>query len=169
MNILTPIRYKNSFFTSSYGGGSFLYDLAGEKIKPESSWNNTIQAYMSSPVVLGDHAYMHLRNQRLICLNLKNGETAWTSQPFGKYWSMITDGERILGLDQKGVLYLIDGTPESLEILSQKKVSDTETWAHVAINNGNIYIRSLNKLMCYSMNQTSDSTETAVSAAAKLK
>ena len=82
---------------------------------------------------------------------------------------MITDGERILGLDQKGVLYLIDGTPESLEILSQKKVSDTETWAHVAINNGNIYIRSLNKLMCYSMNQTSDSTETAVSAAAKLK
>ncbi len=171
MNILTPIRYENSFFTSSYGGGSFLYDLAGDKIKPEYSWNNTIQAYMSSPVVLGDHTYMHLRNQRLICLNLKNGETAWTSQPFGKYWSMITDGERILGLDQKGVLYLINGTPESLEILSQKKVSDTETWAHVAINNGNIYIRSLNKLMCYSMKQKSDSIETgtAVSSAAKLK
>ena len=84
---------------------------------------------------------------------------------------MITDGERILGLDQKGVLYLINGTPESLEILSQKKVSDTETWAHIAINNGNIYIRSLNKLMCYSMNQKSVSTETgtAVSSAAKLK
>lgn len=171
MNILTPVRYEDSFFTSSYGGGSFLYDLAGEKIKQEYSWNNTIQAYMSSPVVLGDHAYMHLRNQRLICLNLKNGKTAWTSQPFGKYWSLITDGERILGLDQKGILYLVDGTPESLEILSQKKVSNTETWAHVAINNGNIYIRSLDKLLCYSLKEKSNAAEagTTVSSLSNLK
>jgi len=171
MNILTPVRYEDSFFTSSYGGGSFLYDLAGEKIKQEYSWNNTIQAYMSSPVVLGDHAYMHLRNQRLICLNLKNGETAWTSQPFGKYWSLITDGERILGLDQKGILYLVDGTPESLEILSQKKVSNTETWAHVAINNGNIYIRSLDKLLCYSLKEKSNAPKagTTVSSVSNLK
>ena len=152
MNILTPVRYGDSFFTSSYGGGSFLYDLAGEKIKQESSWNNTIQAYMSSPVVLENHVYMHLRNQRLICINLRNGETAWTSQPFGKYWSLITDGKRILGLDQKGILYLINGTPESLEILSKKNVSNTETWAHLAINNGQLYIRSLDKLICYTLN-----------------
>lgn len=160
MNILTPIRHADSFFTSSYGGGSFLYDLAGDKIKPEFTWNNTIQAYMSSPVVLGDHVYMHLRNQRLICLNLKNGETAWTSQPFGKYWSLITDGERILGLDQKGILYLVNGTPESLQILSQKTVSKTETWAHLAISNGNLYIRSLDKLICYSLDSQKNSPTT---------
>ncbi|MCH2600733.1 MAG: PQQ-like beta-propeller repeat protein [Pirellulales bacterium] len=168
MNILTPVRYKNSFFTSSYGGGSFRYDLSGEKINAEHTWNNTIQAYMSSPIVLGDHVYMHLRNQRLICLDLNDGKTAWTSQPFGKYWSMISDGKKILGLDQKGVLYLVDGTPDSFQVLSQKKVSNSETWAHLAISGEYLYVRSLDKLICFSIPQSKEqvSAESAVTTVA---
>ena len=169
MNILTPVRYKNSFFTSSYGGGSFRYDLSGEKINAEHTWNNTIQAYMSSPIVLGDHVYMHLRNQRLICLDLNDGKTAWTSQPFGKYWSMISDGKKILGLDQKGVLYLVDGTPDSFQVLSQKKVSNSETWAHLAISGEYLYVRSLDKLICFSITQAKEqvSVESAVTTVAE--
>jgi len=149
MNIQTPVRYKNSFFTSSYGGGSFLYELHSGVLAKESKWSNTIQGYMSSPLVLKDHVYMHLRNQRLTCINLQTGQTAWTSKPFGKYWSMVTDRNRILGLDQKGILYLISASPEKIEIIDRKKISRSETWAHLAISQDRIYIRSLDKLMCF--------------------
>jgi len=151
MNIQTPSRYENSFFTSSYGGGSFLYELDSGILAKESKWSNTIQGYMSSPLILKDHVYMHLRNQRVTCMDLQTGEIAWTSKPFGKYWSMVTDGDRILGLDQRGVLYLVNASPDKFEIIDKQKISKSETWAHLAVSRDKIYVRSLDKLICFSL------------------
>ena len=151
MNIQTPSRYENSFFTSSYGGGSFLYELDSGVLAKESKWSNTIQGYMSSPLILKDHVYMHLRNQRVTCMDLQTGEIAWTSKPFGKYWSMVTDGDRILGLDQRGVLYLVNASPDKFEIIDKQKISKSETWAHLAVSRDKIYVRSLDKLICFSL------------------
>ena len=106
---------------------------------------------MSSPLILKDHVYMHLRNQRVTCMDLQTGEIAWTSKPFGKYWSMVTDGDRILGLDQRGVLYLVNASPDKFEIIDKQKISKSETWAHLAVSRDKIYVRSLDKLICFSL------------------
>lgn len=99
MNILTPVVYKDSIFTSSYGGGTWLLrSLDGEV---EEVWKNKVEGYMSSPVVIGDCVYHHLKNQRFTCLNLNTGESMWTTKPFGNYWSMIANGSKILALDEE--------------------------------------------------------------------
>ncbi|MCH9653599.1 MAG: PQQ-binding-like beta-propeller repeat protein [Planctomycetes bacterium] len=150
MNILTPTVYQNSIFTSSYGGGSFLFKAkkndSGWNL--DESWTNKTQAYMSSPNIINGHAYLHLRNQRFTCIDLSTGKARWTTTPYGKYWSTVTDGNKILALDQKGELLLINANPEKFELIDSRKVAE-DSWAHIAVSGNEIFVRALNDLAVY--------------------
>ncbi|MAX36369.1 PQQ-binding-like beta-propeller repeat protein [Gimesia sp.] len=150
MNILTPTVHENSVFTSSYGGKSFLFTpgKTGEQSAPQETWTNRAQGYMSSPLIIEDHIYLHLRNQRLTCIDFKTGETRWTTTPYGKYWSMVTDGKKILALDQTGDLLLIQANPQKFELLDRRKVAE-DSWAHIAVSGNEIFIRALDHLAVY--------------------
>ena len=154
MNILTPTVIGETIFTSSYGGGTFLIDVlrdAGEFTTKEA-WKTTQQGYMSSPVVIDADVYLHLRNQRFTCLNAVNGESRWTTTPFGKYWSMAVNGRKILVLDQKGELLLIDVNRDRFDVVSRRAVSEAESWAHVAVVDRGVFIRALNELTMWNWN-----------------
>lgn len=149
MNILTPMVIGNRIFTSSYGGGSFLFEIRRSDASVWSVakvWTSKVQGYMSSPVVVGDFLYLHLRNQRFTCLSLKSGEIKWTTTPYGKYWSMAVQKDRILALDERGELLLIHANPEKFDLIGRLKVSENPTWAHIAITGNEIYVRDLKGL-----------------------
>jgi len=109
-------------------------------------WENKLEGYMSSPIVIGDTLYLHLRNKRFACLDLKSGSELWVTKPFGEYWSMVSNGTKILALDQNGKLRLIAHNPAEFQLLSERRVSEDEAWAHVAVANGQVVIRSQKKL-----------------------
>jgi hypothetical protein len=104
---------------------------------------------MSSPVVIAGHAYLHLSNQRFTCIDLKTGARTWTSKSFGKYCSLVAQGDRILALDERGILLLIKANPKAFELLDEMKISDADTWAHLAVSGDELYIRELNALAVY--------------------
>lgn len=108
MNILTPVAYNNGILTSTHQRKTYFYQISksGDDWSVELKWTNKGQGYMSSPVVLGNYAYLHLGNGRLSCIDLKTGEEKWRSKSFGKYWSMVSDGKHILALDERGELLL---------------------------------------------------------------
>ena len=152
MNILTPLPYNNGVYTSAYGGRSHFFGIKRDQQswKSDEQWENKGQAYMGSPILFEDHVYLHLRNQRFACYNLKTGKEAWVSdERFGKYMSLVRQGNKILGLDQNGMLYLINATPEKLVIMDSKKISNQETWAHLAVSDGQVAIRELNAIALY--------------------
>jgi outer membrane protein assembly factor BamB len=152
MNIYTPVVKGNRIFTSAYGGLSQAWDIGkeGEGLKPSLSWEHKAEGYMSTPVVIGGKVFMHLRNQKAACMDLATGKQEWVSeQKFGEYWSLAYQGDRILALDMKGILYLIKASPEKLEIIDEKKVASEECWAHLAIDGDRIYIRELNALTAF--------------------
>ncbi len=155
MNIVTPTVIDGRVFTTSYGGGSFLFSVAsGETEKPvDLVWRNKVQGYMSTPIIIDGHAYVHLRNQRFACINLTTGEEAWITKPFGKYWSMVAQGDRILALDETGDLRLIQATPEAFTLLGEAKVTDLESWAHLAIDGDQIAIRDLDRITLWRWKQ----------------
>lgn len=149
MNILTPVVFKDGLFTSTYGGRSLWLRISGDagSLQATEGWSQNEQGYMSTPVVIGDHAYHHLKSQRLACFDLRSGEEKWTSEEkFGKYMSLVAQGDRLLALDQRGRLFLIAASPDRLNILSERKVSDEETWAHLAVAGRDLFIRDLKGL-----------------------
>lgn len=153
MNILTPLVYDNGVFTSAYGGKAFFYRMENKDsadMTIQEAWNNPAEAYMSSPVVVGNHAYVHLRNQRVCCIDLKTGKTTWTStKSFGKYWSMVAHNDLILALDERGELILFKANPEKYEELDRRSISKAETWGHLAIAGDEIFVRELNAIAAY--------------------
>lgn len=153
MNILTPLVIGNSIFTSSYQNKSWRLDIQrnGEQWTVTEKWAVPRPGYMSSPVVHNGHVYMHLQNQRFICLDFENGEVKWISEPFGKYSSLLISGDRIAALDQRGEVLLFEATPEAFNLLGQVRVSDQETWAHLAALGDNLFIRELNAMTVWKL------------------
>lgn len=151
MNILTPTIYKNSVFTSAYGGNSQLFDVSmgSDNFSINENWNNPASGYMSSPVVIGDHIYMHLRNQRFTCIDMKTGESKWTTKPHGKYWSMVANGDRILALDERGDLLLIRANSEKFDVIETRKLGGGPSWGHLAVDGTELYVRELKSLVAY--------------------
>jgi outer membrane protein assembly factor BamB len=151
MNILTPVVFEEGIFTSSYQHNSWLFraDKNDGKIQIAEAWTNNAQGYMSTPVVVGEFAYMHLQNQRFTCINLRTGERTWTSQPFGKYCSLVVQGDKILALDQRGTLLLLKANPVAFELLDQRKISEEETWAHLAIAGTQLFVRELKAISAW--------------------
>ena len=62
MRILTPQIWGDTIFTSPYRQRSYRVDIRAEAgaFSASKAWTNKATGYMSSPVVFGDHAYMHL-------------------------------------------------------------------------------------------------------------
>ena len=107
---------------------------------------------MSTPVVIGDSLYIHLMSQRFSCIDLKTGETKWTTEPYGQYWSMAVNGEKILALDEAGKLLLIRANPEKFELLDSREVSQSSTWAHIAVAGKDVFVRELTGITAYRWN-----------------
>ncbi len=152
MNILTPSIKDNNIFTSSYGGKSLLFNVQnkGDLQSINKKWENKQEGYMSGPIILDGYCYIHLRKQRITCLDMENGETKWiSSKSFGKYMSMVSNGKEILALDEDGTLYLIDPNPEKFLIKESRKISESPTWAHLAISDNQLFVRELEALACY--------------------
>ena len=169
MNILTPTVIGDRVFTSSYGGGSFLFEITGsveDGFKVTQLWRNKVQAYMSSPVVIDGFVYLHLRNQRFACIDLETGKEAWITTPFGKYWSLIAAGDRILALDECGELLLIRANPEKFDLIDRREVSTKPTWAHVAVAGDQVFVRELEAIAVFNWKQAAKSSP-ADSAAAE--
>ncbi len=151
MNILTPTVFGDAVLTSAYGGKTNLFAIgtSGDGMRVEPVWTNKLQGYMSTPVVIDGHAYLHLRNRRFACVELASGEIRWTTKPYGDYWSLVAQGDKILALDQTGSLYLIRANPDEFELLDSQTISEEETWGHLAVSGENLYVRELHAIAAY--------------------
>jgi outer membrane protein assembly factor BamB len=150
---ITPVVLGDAgVFISMIAGRSMRFDFAagGDKLTAKRTWDISAKMYMSTPVLVGEHLYGHLETNRITCVDAKTGRTRWTTdQSFGEYWSMVTRGDRILALDQKGELFLVPANPEKFDLLDRRKISEVDTWAHLAVCGDEVYVRDLKGLTVY--------------------
>ena len=157
MNILTPVAHNDTLFTSSYGGKTIGFKVAQADgtFKVTQSWTHKAQGYMSTPVVINGVAYEHLKSQRMMAIEVETGRELWTaSEGFGKYASLVAQGDRILALDQRGLLYLLRANPKQFELLDKRRLNDAESWAHLAVAGNDLFVRELNALAAYRWNSS---------------
>ena len=153
MNILTPVPHGDGgVFTSTYGGNTRMLSIkkSGAQYAAEDAWSFRYEGNLTSPVVVGGHAYLLGKDQRLLCVNLANGKEAWrTDERFGPYWSLVANKDKILALDNRGFLYLLKAKSKEYEPLDKRKVADAETWAHLAVCGDKLFIRDLHGLTAW--------------------
>lgn len=152
MNILTPIVLGDLVLSSAYGGkttGWRVQERSG-KWSVARAWEHKAQGYMTTPVVVKGTAYTQLRSQRAMAIDVASGAERWTTgESFGKYWSLVANGDRLLALDQRGTLYLLAATPEQFTKLDERKIASAETWAHLAVSGRELFIRELNAITAW--------------------
>jgi outer membrane protein assembly factor BamB len=150
MNILTPVAIgDDGVFTSTYGGNTRLIRIKsdGGKYDTTDAWTFRYEGNMSTPVVVEGHAYVLGKDKRLVCVDVKTGKEAWgTEDRFGDYWSLVANKDKILALDNRGILYLFKANAKEFDLLDKRNVADAETWAHLAVCGDEIIIRDLNGL-----------------------
>ena len=152
MNILTPQPYKDSVFVSAYGGRAHRFNVTSkdDAFEATEAWNNRAQGNMTSPVVIGKHAYLYLRAKRFSCVDLDSGEEIWRSSGMGdEYWSLAAQGERMLALTDAGELHLIQHDTEQLKIVDTLAISEAQTWAHLCVDGGQLIVREQDGLAAY--------------------
>ena len=141
----------DAVFTSSHQNRSWLYSVAKAEgaFTVQESWSNNAQGYMSTPVIIDGHAYLHMGNQRFTCIDLKTGTRVWNSDSFGKYASLVAQGDRILALDERGYLLLIKADPKGFQLLDQRKVAAEDTWAHLVVCGEEVFVRELRAMSAF--------------------
>jgi len=150
--ILAPIAFDNGIFTSTRASRTGFYPLTVQdgRFTISDGWKSKLVVYMSSPIVADNHAYLHLKNGRFACIDLRTGAEQWISdRTFGTYCSMICRGDRILALTNDGLLLLLQATPTAFTLLDSRTVSSEETWGHLALAGQMLYVRAKSSLIAY--------------------
>jgi outer membrane protein assembly factor BamB len=150
--ILAPIPYRGGIFMSTRASRTAYYPLtlAEGRFTLGVGWKNKSTIYMSSPIVIGHHLYAHLKNRHIACIDLDSGKEQWVSKRrFGKYCSMICRHDQILALTNGGELVLFHARPDRFELVDSRIISSEETWGHIAMAGGQIFVREKNAIAAY--------------------
>jgi outer membrane protein assembly factor BamB len=150
---VTPVLVGDAgIVVSMFSGRTMRFDItaADDSVSGRRTWDISQTAYLSTPVRVGDYLYCHLQSQRAACLDTRTGRTLWTtSQTFGEYWSMAVRGDRILALDQRGILYLFRADPTKFELLDERRLEAADTWGHLAVCGDEVFVRDMKGLTAY--------------------
>ncbi|HVL14408.1 MAG TPA: PQQ-binding-like beta-propeller repeat protein [Gemmata sp.] len=153
MNILTPQPVgPDGVFTSTYEGTTQVIRVKAQTdgFAARDGWAVKYEGHMTSPVVVKGHAYLLGRDRRLACFDLAGGKEAWrTDERFSDYWSLIANGDKLLGLDSRGTLVMVRADPREYRPLGKAKLAAAEAWAHLAAAGDELYVRDLTCLTAY--------------------
>ncbi len=149
------------FITGGYGAGSAMIQLKlenGQMTAKELFKTDACGSQIQQPLFFGQYLYMNSnsneREDGMLCLSL-DGQVkwktrdAWFSTTFERGPLMLVDN-LILNLDgKKGVLFLIEPSPDGFKEVAQAKVfGGKEIWAPMAFSNGKLLLRNQQELKC---------------------
>jgi outer membrane protein assembly factor BamB len=145
VNAADPIISGGKMFVSSGSGhGAALLDIS--RGKPKQIWENKeFRNHINSSVLWQGYLYGvdDVSNTRyeLKCVSWETGEIKWSEPRFGKGSLIIADG-KIIGLADKGELYVVEPTPAGFKPISHAQVLGGKCWTTPVLSNGRIYCRN---------------------------
>ena len=160
VNATTPVVDKDIIFhTSGYGmGGQALkFNRDGFKVL----WKNgSIEAQHTDPILIDGYLYGYSgesskKKGQFKCVELATGKEMWSTDKIGQGSATYVDGHLIcFGIT--GNLYLVKPDPKSFELTGviNKAMENVKSpsWTVPVAANGKLYLRYLQRLVCYSLN-----------------
>ena len=157
----TPI-YKNGsvFVSSGYGIGCNQFKVVrnGNAFRAEQVYANTDMVnHHGGVILLGEHLYGFSDKGGWTCMDFKTGAVAWREHKLGKGTLSYADGHFYLRAESgPGTLVLLeassDGWKESGRF-NQPDRSGQQSWPHLVISNGKLFVRDQGTLLCSDIKQ----------------
>jgi outer membrane protein assembly factor BamB len=149
----TPMMIDDKILISSITAGCALIEI--DNYKPKKTWTKSLNCYFSTPVAMGkDTLFMvtgdlFTKKATLRCVDAKTGNEMWNRKGVGQFHATLirTGDDKLLMVEEKGDLVLIDANRKEYRELSRSKICGP-TWAHPAVANGRLYIRDDKDLIC---------------------
>lgn len=110
--------------------------------------------YMSSPAINGTTLYglSHRNSGQFFALDVATGKTLWTTRGReGENASLIAAGSHLLLSTTNGELIVARPNPARFEEVRRYTVADSAVWAHPALAPRAFLVKSVDKLICWSM------------------
>jgi outer membrane protein assembly factor BamB len=151
-NITMPAVLGDTiFFTSPQAGARGLrLTPNGEGVDIEQLWSTRrIQFYHAATVQQGEWVFGSTGTTSpafMTAINIRTGEVAWKKRGFAKANCVEADG-RLLILDENGVLYLAEATPEELIVRAEAKILDRFAWSVPTIVGQTMYVRDEDQIL----------------------
>lgn len=143
------------FLSGGYNAGSLMLELK----KDSGGWRTrtlfkldaeTFGATQHTPILYQDHIYGVRADGRFVCLDL-DGKAVWASdagRQFGLGSFLVGEG-LIFAVNDSGLLRLLEATPQKCNLLAQAQVlPGHESWGPMALVDGRLFVRDLNRLIC---------------------
>ena len=153
-NTADPIIYGDKIFISSaYGQGCALVQITDEGLEP--IWQNKVlRNQFTSSVFVDGYVYGidgHRPRCNLKCINIDNGEVVWSQRML--FASLIAANDKLIILDEDGILHIAEVTPEAYREIASGKVQRTtggkprgrnrkHWWTNPVLVDGYLYLRS---------------------------
>ncbi len=159
-NIPTPIPFGDYVFTAAgYGKGGALLKLSrrgASVVAEEVYYSRELKNKHGGIVKVGDYVYGDFDDRGTPwCANVMTGKVQWRrdggGQGGGSACVTYADG-RLYYRYQDGVMALVDASPQGgFRQISSFKIPDgmKKSWAHPVISGGLLYLRGMNKILCY--------------------
>lgn len=109
-------------------------------------WKSRVMKnHFSSPVLVGGHIY-GFDNATLKCIDPATGEQKWVARGFGKGSLVAADG-LLFVLSDRGVLMLVEATPEAYREKGRLQALEGKTWTAPSLARGRLYLRDQDELV----------------------
>ena len=159
VNATTPaIADMTVFITSGYNVGCEalkVTDTGAEVI-----WRSkVIASHHSDPIIIDGFIYGYSgqsdqNNGYFKCVELETGAEKWSTGEIGWGTTVYVDG-RLICMDIKGNLFLVEPDPSAFRKIAEFRgaLGDVEhtAWTVPVVANGRLYLRYMQRLICYNL------------------
>jgi len=157
VNATTPVvAGQTIFITSGYRTGCQALEVKDGGV--ESLWRNkAIASHHSDPVIVDGFIYGYSgqstqNSGRFKCVELESGTEKWSTNEIGWGTLVHVDGH-LLCQDIKGNLFLVKPDPNQFVKVAELRMALGEVthpaWTVPTVANGKLYLRYMQRLICY--------------------
>lgn len=134
------------FVSSAYDGGSRVLELTreGDRTVPRELWaHKRMRVHHSNVIRIGEYFYGTSGDfgpSFLLAVNARTGEISLQGRGFARANSLLL-GERVLVLDEDGVLALCEFSPDKIRVLSKFQALENKAWTPPTLVGTRLYLR----------------------------
>jgi len=155
--IETPVGTGRAIYSTSpvidgqkvyYGGlnngvNAIEITRQGESFSVRELWTNPeLFTEYNTPVLKDGFLYGLSKLNKLFCINVSNGETAWIDDAaYQNFGSIIDAGSVLVAVSSTSDMIVYKPDDKAFELIAKMKVADTPVYAHPLLSGNRIYIK----------------------------